>query len=169
MLFWFGSGVRSGGGQVAETIWPGEYHIWVSSPTASVTPSPPTGFLPVTPTHSCHRLAGALARRMLQKKSFYQARGVVMSCHDKSIIPLSTRLHWTVQEHHFEIYIPCKKRTTLFARVTLLFINKLKFSFIRSFVAWRERTLLSHTHCTFVNNVNPAEWEHPLCTESTYF
>ena len=44
---------------------------WVCGRSISAPVTPPPGLLPVVPTHSCNRLAEALARHMLQKKVFY--------------------------------------------------------------------------------------------------
>ena len=41
---------------------------WVCGRSISAPVTPPPGLFPVAPTHSCNRLAGALARHMLQTK-----------------------------------------------------------------------------------------------------
>ena len=57
------------GGQVAETIWPGEYHVWVSS----LTPPPrhrrpPASFLSHRLAPATDQRQGSRATIMLQKK-----------------------------------------------------------------------------------------------------
>ena len=42
------------------------------------------GFLPSTPTHSCYRLAEALARHMFQKKVFFNAVNIAFNSFVKS-------------------------------------------------------------------------------------
>ena len=48
---------------------------WVCGRSISAPVTPPPGLLPVAPTHSCNRLAEALARHMLQKKVSSLPRG----------------------------------------------------------------------------------------------